>query len=66
MSNLNLILSNDERYQDKIEFNELTNMITFNRENWTDIQESHLKLYLEQSYDLLANVENISHICVTL
>lgn len=38
-------------------------MITFNRENWTDIQESHLKLYLEQSYDLLASVENISHIC---
>lgn len=63
LSNLNLILSNDERYQDKIEFNELTNMITFNRENWTDIQESHLKLYLEQSYDLLASVENISHIC---
>lgn len=64
--NLNLILSNDKRYQDKIEFNELTNMITFNRENWTDIQESHLKLYLEQSYDLLASVENISHIRVTL
>ena len=63
LSNLNLILSNDKRYQDKIEFNELTNMITFNRENWTDIQESHLKLYLEQSYDLLASVENISHIC---
>lgn len=63
LSNLNLILSNDERYQDKIEFNELTNMITFNRENWTDIQESHLKLYLEQSYDLLASLENISHIC---
>lgn len=63
LSNLNLILSNDEHYQDKIEFNELTNMITFNRENWTDIQESHLKLYLEQSYDLLASVENISHIC---
>lgn len=63
LSNLNLILSNDERYQDKIEFNELTNMITFNRKNWTDIQESHLKLYLEQSYDLLASLENISHIC---
>lgn len=63
LSNLNLILCNDECYQDKIEFNELTNMITFNRENWTDMHESHLKLYLEQSYDLLASVDNITHAC---
>lgn len=63
LSNLNLILCNDECYQDKIEFNELTNMITFNRENWTDIHESHLKFYLEQSYDLIASVDNITHIC---
>lgn len=63
LSNLNLILSNDERYQDKIEFNELIHMITFNRENWTDIHESRLKFYLEQSYDLIASVDNITHIC---
>lgn len=63
LSNINLILCNDETYKDKIEFNELTNMITLNRENWTDIHESHLKFYLEQYYDLIASVENISHMC---
>jgi predicted P-loop ATPase len=63
LTNLDLILENDEKYKDKIEFNELTQMITYNRENWCDAAESRLKFYLEKEYDLVTSVDNINHIC---
>ena len=63
ISNICLILENDEAYKGKIEFNELTQMCSFNRNYWTDFTDSHLKLFLEQKYDIVTSIENISHAC---
>lgn len=63
VSNICLILENDEEYQGKIEFNELTQMCSLNRQYWTDVFDSRLKLFLEQKYDLATSIENISHAC---
>lgn len=63
ISNICLILENDEEYKGKIEFNELTQMCSFNRNYWTDFIDSRLKLFLEQKYDIVTSIENISHAC---
>lgn len=63
ISNICLILENDEEYKGKIEFNELTQMYSFNRNYWTDFVDSRLKLFLEQKYDIATSIENISHAC---
>ena len=63
ISNICLILEHDEEYKGKIEFNELTQMCSFDRNYWTDFIDSHLKLFLEQKYDIVTSIENISHAC---
>lgn len=63
ISNICLILENDEEYKGKIEFNELTQMCSFDRKYWTDFIDSHLKLFLEQKYDIVTSIENIGHAC---
>ncbi|MDE6678020.1 MAG: toprim domain-containing protein [Ruminococcus sp.] len=63
ISNICLILENDEEYKGKIEFNELTQMCSFDRNYWTNFTDSHLKLFLEQKYDIVTSIENISHAC---
>ena len=63
ISNIFLILENDEEYQGRIEFNELTQMCSFNRNYWTDFVDSRLKLFLEQKYEITTSIENISHAC---
>ncbi len=63
ISNICLILENDEEYKGKIEFNELTQMCSFNRNYWTDFIDSRLKLFLEQKYDIVTSIENIGHAC---
>ena len=63
ISNICLILENDEAYKGKIEFNELTQMCSFDRNYWTDFIDSHLKLFLEQKYDIVTSIENIGHAC---
>lgn len=63
LHNINIILQNDDTYKGKIEYNELTNMRTFNRMDWEDVHESMIKLYLEEQYNLCVSVENINHVC---
>jgi len=63
MQNLELIFCNDPNYKDKIEFNELTQMITFNRQNWRDVTENRIKLYLEKEYTLYTSIDSINQMC---
>lgn len=63
LHNIKTILQNDDTYKGKIEYNELTNMRTFNRTDWEDVHESMIKLYLEEQYNLVVSVENINHVC---
>ena len=63
LHNIKIILQNDDTYKGKIEYNELTNMRTFNRTDWEDVHESMIKLYLEEQYNLCVSVENINHVC---
>ncbi len=63
LQNLELIFCNDETYKDKIEFNELTQMRTFQRESWRDVTENRMKLYLEKKYSLFTSIESIDQIC---
>lgn len=63
LHNIKTILQNDDTYKGKIEYNELTNMRTFNRTDWEDVHESMIKLYLEEQYNLCVSVENINHVC---
>ncbi len=48
MANLETIFLNDPNYSGKIEFNELTQMRTFDRKDWKDVTENRIKLYLEK------------------
>ncbi len=63
LQNLELIFLNDPKYKDKIEFNELSQMRTFCRENWRDVTENRIKLYLEKEYSLTTSIESINQIC---
>ncbi len=63
LQNIELIFCNDETYKDKIEFNELTQMRTFQRESWRDVTENRMKLYLEKKYSLFTSIESIDQIC---
>ena len=63
MQNLELIFCNDVKYKNKIEFNELTQMRTFNRSDWKDITENRIKLYLEKEYSLFTSIESINQVC---
>lgn len=63
LHNIKIILQNDSTYKGKIEYNELTNMRTFNRADWEDVHESMIKLYLEEQYNLCVSIENINHVC---
>lgn len=63
LQNIYLILSNDDNYKDKIGFNELKQMRSYNNSDWNDLMDSLLKLYLEQEYGLVTSVENINHTC---
>lgn len=63
MQNLELIFYNDPKYKNKIEFNELTQMITFNRQDWRDVTENRIKLDLEKSYALYTSIDSINQMC---
>ncbi len=63
LQNLELIFYNDPIYKDKIEFNELTQMITFNRQDWRDVTENRIKLYLEKEYTLYTSIDSINQMC---
>ncbi len=63
LQNIYLILSNDENYKDKISFNELKQMRFYDNDDWNDLMDSYLKLYLEQEYGLITSVESINHVC---
>ena len=63
MQNLELIFCNDPMYKNKIEFNELSQMRTFCRDNWQDVTENRMKLYLEKKYSLMTSIESINQIC---
>lgn len=63
LQNLELIFYNDPKYKDKIEFNELTQMITFNRQDWRDVTENRIKLDLEKSYGLYTSIDSINQMC---
>lgn len=63
LHNIYLILSNDENYKGKIGFNELKQMRSYGSEDWNDLKDSYLKLYLEQKYGLVTSVESINHAC---
>lgn len=63
LQNLELIFYNDLTYKDKIEFNELTQMITFNRQDWRDVTENRIKLHLEKEYNLYTSIDSINQMC---
>lgn len=62
LHNIKLILQNDPSYK-KIAYNELTNMRTYDCQDWSDYHESLIKLQLEEQYNLCASVENVNHVC---
>ncbi|MDE5765246.1 MAG: toprim domain-containing protein [Ruminococcus sp.] len=66
LSNLETIFLNDLKYKGKIEFNELTQMRTFNREDWRDVTENRIKLHLEKEYSLFTSIDSINQICSTI
>ncbi|MDE5861140.1 MAG: toprim domain-containing protein [Ruminococcus sp.] len=63
MQNLELIFRNGPVFSGKIEFNELTQMRTLDRQEWKDVTENRIKLYLEKEYSLSTSIESISQIC---
>ena len=63
LQNIAIILSNDDDYKGKIEFNELKQVRTLNRQSWKDVMDSRLLFNLETKYDLTSNVQNINHVC---
>ncbi|MDE5835079.1 MAG: hypothetical protein K2H26_06115, partial [Ruminococcus sp.] len=63
MTNLETIFLNDPKYRGKIEFNELTQMRTFNREEWKDVTENRIKLHLEKEYSMSTSIESINQVC---
>ncbi|MDE6034826.1 MAG: toprim domain-containing protein [Ruminococcus sp.] len=63
LSNLETIFLNDPKYKGKIEFNELTQMRTFNRQEWKDVTENRIKLHLEKEYSLFTSIDSINQIC---
>ncbi|MCM1316188.1 MAG: toprim domain-containing protein [Prevotella sp.] len=63
LQNLELIFYNDPTYSGKIEFNELTQMMTFDRKDWRDVTENRIKLYLEKEYTLYTSIDSINQMC---
>ena len=63
MANLETIFLNDPKYKGKIEFNKLTQMSTFDRQDWRDVTENRIKLYLEKEYALSTSIDSINQVC---
>ncbi|MDE5862004.1 MAG: toprim domain-containing protein, partial [Ruminococcus sp.] len=63
MENLEIIFLNDPKYSGKIEFNELTQMRTFDRQDWRDVTENRIKLHLEKEYSLITSINSINQVC---
>lgn len=61
--NLETIFLNDPNYSGKIEFNELTQMRTLDRQEWKDVTENRIKLYLEKKYSLTTSIDSINQVC---
>ena len=63
MENLEIIFLNDPKYKGKIEFNELTQMRTLDRQDWRDVTENRIKLHLEKEYSLITSINSINQVC---
>ncbi|MDE5834777.1 MAG: toprim domain-containing protein, partial [Ruminococcus sp.] len=63
MENLEIIFMNDPKYSGKIEFNELTQMRTLDRQDWRDVTENRIKLHLEKEYSLATSINGINQVC---
>ena len=63
MANLEIIFMNDPNYSGKIEFNELTQMRTLDRQDWKDVTENRIKLHLEKEYSLITSINSINQVC---
>lgn len=63
LHNIHVILENDDKYKGKIQFNALKQLRSYDNNDWDDIIDSKLKLYLEEEYNVIASIENINHAC---
>lgn len=64
LNNINLILNNDENFRDKIAYNDFTCRKQFDQKNWTDKDDSKIKLYIERNYGIRnVTIDNIIHAC---
>ncbi|MDE5861679.1 MAG: toprim domain-containing protein [Ruminococcus sp.] len=63
MQNLEIIFLNDPNYSGKIEFNELSQMRTFDRKEWKDVTDNRIKLHLEKEYSLVTSINGINQVC---
>ncbi|MDE5569211.1 MAG: toprim domain-containing protein [Ruminococcus sp.] len=63
LRNIHLILENDVKYKGKIRFNKLKQLRSYGKNDWDDIIDSHLKLYLEEEYSVTASIDTINHAC---
>ncbi len=63
MQNLEIIFLNDPNYSGKIEFNELSQMMTFDRREWKDVTDNRIKLHLEKEYSLVTSINGINNVC---
>lgn len=63
MENLEIIFLNDPKYSGKIEFNELTQMRTLDRQDWRNVTENRIKLHLEKEYSLITSINSINQVC---
>ncbi|MDE5558117.1 MAG: toprim domain-containing protein [Ruminococcus sp.] len=63
MANLETIFLNDPKYKGKIRFNELTQVRTLDQQDWQDVTENRIKLYLEKEYSLTTSIDGINQVC---
>lgn len=66
LRNIHLILENDVKYKGKIRFNELKQFRSYGEEDWSDYEDSCLKLYLEEKYNLTTSIDTINHACTII
>ena len=66
LHNVYVILENDDKYKNKIRFNELKQLRTFCDAEWNDYSDCCIKLYLEEEYGVTTSRDTINEACTII
>ena len=66
LHNIYTILNNDITYKKKIRFNELKQLRMFSDSDWSDYLDCRIKLYLEETYNLMTSLDFINQACTLI